>query len=80
MSDSPVPRLMTLRKNSWPLGSSIRWDVGLSLAMTSWPSRYHVMVGAGSPSALQLSVTGSLRATYVSSGCSTIAGFEVTSK
>jgi len=66
---------MTRRKKSCPLGSSIRWDSGFSLAvMTSSPLRYQEMRGGGSPSALQLIVAGSLRTTYWSSGCSTIRG------
>ena len=65
----------TRRKNSCPVGSSIRCESGLSSAVvTGRPSRYQVTVGAGSPSAWQLSVAGSLRATYTSSGCSTMRG------
>jgi len=66
---------MMRRKNSWPLGSSIRCELGFSFAVTTgWPLRYHVMTGVGSPSALQLSVAGSFLATYWSSGCSVMRG------
>jgi len=76
-SDLPFLLWIIRRKNSCPLGSSMRCELGFSLAVTTGcPLRYHVITGVGSPSALQLSVAGSFLATYWSSGCSVIRGSE----
>ena len=67
----------TLRMKSWPLGSNIRFDEESSIDVTTGrPSLYHVMMGLGLPSALQLRVAGLLRATHWSCGCSIISGPE----
>lgn len=63
------------KKNKDPLGSSILWDRGSSLSVsTRSPSLYHSMVGVGRPSALQFKVVGSPLETMTSEGCSTIRG------
>ena len=48
----------------------------MAAVTTNSPSLYQVIVGVGSPSALQPKVTGSFLATAVSSGCSMIFGAE----
>lgn len=60
----------TLRKNRLPAGRKTRCWVTLS----GTPSLYQTIVGSGMPSALQFIVTGSLRGTVKSSGCSVIFG------
>lgn len=60
----------TLRKNKLPAGRKTRCWVTLS----GIPSLNQRMFGSGMPSALQFIVTGSLRGTVVSMGCSTIRG------
>lgn len=65
------------RKKRDPLGSSMRWERGLSRSVsTRSPSLYHSTVGAGRPSALQLRVAGSPLDTMRSEGCSTMRGGE----
>lgn len=61
---------LTLRKNKLPAGKKTRCWVTLR----GTPSLYQTIVGSGMPSALQFIVTGSLRGTVVSMGCSTIRG------
>ena len=51
-------------------------DLSVAAVTTNSPSLYQVIVGVGSPSALQPKVTGSFLATAVSSGCSMIFGAE----
>ncbi len=46
----------------------------IAAVTTLLPSLYHVILGVGSPSALQPKVTGSFFVTEVSSGCSVILG------
>lgn len=66
---------ITLRKKREPLGSSIRWDLGSSLAVsTGSPSLNHSIVGSGWPCALQFKVAGSPLGTTILDGCSIIRG------
>lgn len=62
--------MLTFRKKRLPAGRKTRCCVTLS----GTPSLYHTMFGSGTPSALQFIVTGSLRGTVMSMGCSTIRG------
>lgn len=48
---------LTFRKNNPPAGKIIRCTPGSTLSGS--PSLYHVIVGEGTPSALQFNVTGS---------------------
>ena len=66
---------IALRKKRLPSGSLIRWLTGSSGAVrTNSPSLNQSIWGWGFPDALQLSVTGSFRATVMANGCSVING------
>jgi hypothetical protein len=64
--------IFTFRKNNEPAGIRILCVGGPIL--TRAPSLYHSIVGSGTPSALQFSVTGSCRGTTTLRGCSVIFG------
>ncbi|TNN86754.1 hypothetical protein EYF80_002937 [Liparis tanakae] len=67
----PASKLSSRRKKREPLGSSMRWERGLSRSVsTRSPSLDHSTVGVGRPSALQLRVAGSPLETmrYLTSG------------